>query len=76
MMKILAMSLAVAAAAAIIKAFSDQFGDSVNPESAIKTFQATFVCMGIITCSSAFIFWQIPQSERKVKTNTIAQAEG
>jgi EmrB/QacA subfamily drug resistance transporter len=76
MMQMLAMSLAVAAAAAIIKAFSDQFGDSVNPESAIKTFQATFVCMGIITCSSAFIFWQIPQSERKVKTNTIAQAEG
>lgn len=76
MMQMLAMSLAVAAAAAIIKAFSDQFGDSVNPESAIKTFQATFVCMGIITCSSAIIFWQIPKSERKVKTNTVAQAEG
>ncbi|MNY58104.1 hypothetical protein D3C86_1944020 [compost metagenome] len=70
------MSLAVAAAAATIKAFSDQFGDPVNPESAVKTFQATFICMGIVTCSSAFIFWQIPRGERKVKTNAIAQAEG
>lgn len=78
MMQMLAMSLAVAAAAAIIKAFSGQFGDAVNPESAIKTFQATFICMGIVTCSSAFIFWQIPKSERKVivKAPVAAQAEG
>jgi EmrB/QacA subfamily drug resistance transporter len=76
MMQMLAMSLAVAGAAAIIKAFSDQFGDSVNPESAIKTFQATFICMGIVTCSSALIFWQIPETERKTETNALAQAEG
>jgi drug resistance transporter, EmrB/QacA subfamily len=75
MMQMLAMSLAVAAAAAIIKAFSDQFGDAVNPASAIKTFQATFICMGLVTCSSAFIFWQIPKGERKVR-ESMAQAEG
>ncbi|AFY02464.1 multidrug transporter subunit MdtD [Bdellovibrio bacteriovorus] len=63
MMQMLAMSLAVAAAGAMLTGFSDQFG-SVN-HGALRTFQWTFICMGVITCSSAAIFWQVPVGERK-----------
>lgn len=73
MMQMLAMSLGVAAAAAVIKAFADQFG--VTGEGAISTFQATFVVMGIVTCSSAMIFAQIPQDEKQVAKG-MAHAEG
>jgi EmrB/QacA subfamily drug resistance transporter len=75
MMQMLAMSLAVAAAAAVLKAFADQFGATISHEGAIKTFQATFICMGLVTCSSAIIFAQIPEYERRVEEN-MAHAEG
>ena len=64
MMQMLAMSLAVAAAGAILNAFSDQFGGAAHSGAALQTFRATFVCMGIVTCSSAAIFWQIPAQDR------------
>lgn len=56
--------MAVAAAGAILNAFSDQFGGPGSAEGVLQTFRATFVCMGIVTCSSAAIFWQIPAQDR------------
>ncbi|HEX7673334.1 MAG TPA: multidrug transporter subunit MdtD [Bdellovibrio sp.] len=60
MIQMLAMSFAVAAAGALLSTFAKHYGVAQGQEFAIEAFRATFVCMGIITCSSAWIFWQLP----------------
>jgi len=54
------MSLAVAAAAGLLAAFSDTFGRETDP----KVFQATFLCVGLMTTASAWIFWQLADDDR------------
>lgn len=65
MMQMLSMSLAVAAAGAIISAFSETFTGANALENSLATFRATFIVMGILTCSSSLIFWQIKSTEHK-----------
>ncbi len=60
MIQMLAMSFAVAAAGALLSTFAGHYGASADGSYALQAFRATFVCMGIITCSSAWIFWQLP----------------
>ena len=53
----------MATAGAILTAF-DGHGSAVAGEHAQGAFQATFICMGVITMLSALIFWQLaPQDE-------------
>jgi EmrB/QacA subfamily drug resistance transporter len=59
MVQMLAMSLAVAAAAGLLAAFTDTFG----PARELKVFQATFLCVGLMTTASAWIFWQLPNDD-------------
>jgi len=56
MVQMLAMSLAVAAAAGLLAGFAQSFGH----QRGITVFQATFVCVGLMTTASAWIFWQLP----------------
>jgi EmrB/QacA subfamily drug resistance transporter len=59
MVQMLAMSLAVAAAAGLLAAFTDTFGQETDP----AVFQATFACVGLITTASAWIFWQLADDD-------------
>jgi EmrB/QacA subfamily drug resistance transporter len=59
MVQMLAMSLAVAAAAGLLAAFTDTFGQARE----LKVFQATFLCVGLMTTASAWIFWQLPNDD-------------
>lgn len=59
MVQMLAMSFAVAFAGLLLNSFLAHFGGTNNPEASLKAFHATFVCMGLFTCSSAWIFWQL-----------------
>jgi EmrB/QacA subfamily drug resistance transporter len=59
MVQMLAMSLAVAAAAGLLAAFTDSFGH----DHELTVFQATFLCVGLMTTASAWIFWQLPDDD-------------
>lgn len=60
MVQMLAMSFAVAAAGALLSTFAKHYGTYEDGGFALQAFRATFVCMGVITCSSAWIFAQLP----------------
>lgn len=59
MVQMLAMSLAVAVAAGLLAAFTDTFGRAHE----LAVFQATFLCVGLMTTASAWIFWQLPDDD-------------
>ena len=57
MVQMLSMSLGVAAAGGLLTTFVDVFGS--GPAHAVPAFHATFICVGLITAVSAWIFWQL-----------------
>jgi EmrB/QacA subfamily drug resistance transporter len=68
MVQMLAMSMGVAAAGAVLAAFGAFFGAIPGGDGGAQTlqaFQATFGCMALITVASAGIFWQLaPEDSR------------
>ncbi|MFT4267987.1 MAG: multidrug transporter subunit MdtD [Xenophilus sp.] len=64
MVQMLAMSLGVAIAGAVLSGFSAAFGAAVAPGAALHAFQATFITVGLITLASAAVFWQLPSEAR------------
>jgi EmrB/QacA subfamily drug resistance transporter len=64
MVQMLAMSFAVAIAGVLLNSFMTRFNGTLNAEAALKAFHATFVCMGIFTCTSCWIFWQLSPDVR------------
>ncbi|MBO9665350.1 MAG: multidrug transporter subunit MdtD [Bdellovibrio sp.] len=60
MIQMLAMSFGVATAGALLSTFSQHYPGTQEGSMALEAFRATFICMGVITCSSAFIFHQLP----------------
>lgn len=56
--QMLSMSLGVAAAAALMTTFGEVFPGEPQAH-ALRAFQATFVCVGAMTCASTWIFWQL-----------------
>lgn len=63
MVMMLSMSLGVATAGGILSAFSEVFG-SDGGVTALPAFHATFVCVGLVTAMSAWIFWQLEPKRR------------
>lgn len=63
MVMMLSMSLGVATAGGILAAFSEAFG-SEGGAAALPAFHATFVCVGLVTAMSAWIFWQLEPKRR------------
>lgn len=63
MVMMLAMSLGVAVAGALVAGFSAHFSLTGDSNTVLKAFQASFVCIGLITGASAWIFWQTPDDE-------------
>ena len=72
MVMMLSMSLGVATAGGLLSAFDSMEGYGAR---ALATFQATFITVGLITCASAWIFWQLaPNAGRANKTQeTVAE---
>ncbi len=63
MVMMLSTSLGVAAASGLLAAFTDLFGGEHGPAT-LPAFHATFVCVGLITSTSAVIFWQLERPRR------------
>ncbi|MGM9483626.1 multidrug transporter subunit MdtD [Roseateles sp. NT4] len=57
MVQMLAMGMGVAAAGAVLAAFTAHFG--MDGVQTLQTFRATFASMALITMASAAIFWQL-----------------
>jgi EmrB/QacA subfamily drug resistance transporter len=66
MVMMLSMSLGVAAASGLLAAFTTVFG-SERGVAALPAFHATFVCVGLLTAASAWIFWQLEPEKRVVE---------
>ena len=63
MVMMLAMSLGVASAGALLANFEEHFGRGAAAQ-ALAAFHATFICVGLITVASAWIFWQLAPDGR------------
>ncbi len=61
MVQMLAMGMGVAAAGAVLAAFTAHFG--MDGAQTLQTFRATFACMALITMASAGIFWQLAPAD-------------
>jgi EmrB/QacA subfamily drug resistance transporter len=57
MVQMLSMSLGVAAAGGLLTTFVDLFGR--DRSQGLPAFHATFICVGLMTSISAWIFWQL-----------------
>ncbi|WP_027014201.1 multidrug transporter subunit MdtD [Comamonas composti] len=62
MVQMLAMSMGVAAAGAVLAGFSQWFGHA-QPADTLNAFRATFVCMGLVTMASSMVFSQLGNDE-------------
>ncbi len=64
MVQMLAMSLGVAVAGAVLSEWSQAYGGAQVPGAVAHAFQSTFLTVGFITVVSAAVFWQLPQEAR------------
>jgi len=74
MVMMLAMSLGVAAAGGLLSTLAGFLGAAPGQKS-LSAFHATFVCMGLITSASAWIFWQLSPDTTRTKKSTDAKVE-
>jgi hypothetical protein len=56
--QMLSMSLGVTVAGALLTTFQETLGQN-DSSRILLTFHATFLCVGLMTCASAWIFWQL-----------------
>jgi hypothetical protein len=59
MVQMLSISMGVAAASAVLAAFTNFFASASGVLQTLYAFHATFFTMGLITVASAWIFWQL-----------------
>ncbi len=59
MVQMLSISMGVAAASAVLAAFTNFFSSATGILQTLYAFHATFATMGLITIASAWIFWQL-----------------
>ena len=57
MVQMLSMSLGVAAAGGLLATFLDTYSNGTGRE--LYAFHYTFICVGLLTAASAWIFWQL-----------------
>ncbi len=71
MVQMLAMSMGVAAAGAVLGGFTGFFG--AGAAQTLHALQSTFACMGLITLASAGIFWQLSPAVREARKSPIPE---
>jgi len=71
MVQMVSIGMAVATAGAILTTFETSGGGA----HAQVAFQATFVCMGVITMLSALIFWQLAPQDENLRGRGSDQAD-
>ncbi len=59
MVQMLAIGMGVAAAGAVLQAYTGYF-QPAGAAQTLRAFHATFATMGVMTMASAWIFWQLP----------------
>jgi EmrB/QacA subfamily drug resistance transporter len=59
MVQMLAIGMGVAAAGAVLQAYTGYF-QPTGAAQTLRAFHATFATMGVMTMASAWIFWQLP----------------
>lgn len=69
MVQMLAMGMGVAAAGAVLAAFTAFFGG--EGAQTLSSFRATFATMALITIASAGIFWQLAESDSRAGASTV-----
>ena len=69
MVQMLAMGMGVAAAGAVLAAFTAFFGG--EGVQTLSSFRATFATMALITIASAGIFWQLAESDSRAGASTV-----
>jgi EmrB/QacA subfamily drug resistance transporter len=71
MVQMLSMGLGVAAAGAVLAAFTAHFqaGGGVAGAQTLQAFHATFATMGLLTMASAWVFWQLPHGDMRLPRN-------
>lgn len=65
MIQMLGMSLGITCASAFLNAFSGWLGDDGHGHATLTAFRAAFVAIGLLTMSSAAIFWQLRNDNPK-----------
>lgn len=68
MVQMLSMSLGVTVSAALLAVFQGWFA-TPDPREALSAFRATYVCIGLITAWTAWIFWQLGNETGKQATS-------
>ena len=66
MIQMLSMSLAVTSAGALLATFQQLFNER-SSSTALPAFHATFICVGLITSASAWIFMQLAPATAPVE---------
>jgi EmrB/QacA subfamily drug resistance transporter len=75
MVMMLSTSFGVASASGLLAAFTSWFGFE-RGANALPAFHATFICVGLITSTSAVIFWQLERKSGKlVKPEAAARVD-
>lgn len=69
MVQMLAMGMGVAAAGAVLAAFTAFFGG--EGAQTLSSFRATFATMALITIASAGIFWQLAESDSRAGASPV-----
>ena len=64
MTQMLALSMGVTCAGAVLTIFTDRFGGAGSGADAARAFHATFVVVGAMTCASSWIFLQLSPAQR------------
>jgi EmrB/QacA subfamily drug resistance transporter len=72
MVQMLSMSLAVTSAGALLQTFRNHMGRNIDYANALPAFHAAFICVGVITSASAWIFMQL--SADKMQTAKVEPA--
>ena len=71
MVQMLAMSMGVAAAGAVLAGFTGYF-EGAGTAQTLDAFHATFATMGLMTLASAWIFWQLSPDMRVSASDSAA----
>ena len=71
MVQMLAMSMGVAAAGAVLAGFTGYF-EATGSAQTLNAFHATFATMGLMTLASAWIFWQLSPDLRVSASDSAA----